>query len=173
MGLGGIRLGVLLSSLDLRKMLHRRCIDLQKLLCGRLLNHLHSLLPTKNLAPFSSRCYSARYVHAHGPRRWWISAIRFQISGNRRSYSVEIDKEVDRINLKFAEAREEIESAMESKETVYFNEEAECARTAVGEVLELYGDLLKKLPEAEKAAIQRAMGLKIEQLKAELLQLDE
>ncbi|KZV55525.1 hypothetical protein F511_09636 [Dorcoceras hygrometricum] len=39
---------------------------------------------------------------------------------------------VDDINLKFAQAKEEIESAMESKETVYFNEEAECARRAVG-----------------------------------------
>ncbi|KZV30247.1 hypothetical protein F511_40525 [Dorcoceras hygrometricum] len=52
---------------------------------------------------------------------------------------------VDDINLKFAEAREEIESAMESKETVYFNEEAECARRAVGEVLDMYEGLLRKL----------------------------
>lgn len=92
---------------------------------------------------------------------------------NLRLYSAETDKEVDRINLKFAEAREEIESALESKETVYFDEEAECARAAVQEVLSLYEGLLAKLPEDEKGAIQRSMGLKIEQLKAELAQLDE
>ncbi|KZV54497.1 hypothetical protein F511_01295 [Dorcoceras hygrometricum] len=80
---------------------------------------------------------------------------------------------VDDINLKFAEAREEIESAMESKETVYFNEEAECARRAVGEVVDMYEGLLRKLPEKDKAAVQRAMGLKIQQLKAELQQLDD
>lgn len=62
---------------------------------------------------------------------------------------------------------------MDSKETVYFNEEAECAREAVGEVLGLYEGLLRKLPEKERAGIQRAMGLKIEQLKAELEQLNE
>lgn len=62
---------------------------------------------------------------------------------------------------------------MDSKETVYFNEEAECAREAVGEVLEMYQGLLGKLPESERAAIQRSMGLKIEQLKAELQQLNE
>lgn len=101
------------------------------------------------------------------------SAARFKIPSNFRRFSAETDREVDKINLKFAEAREEIESAMDSKETVYFNEEAECAREAVGEVLELYEGLLKKLPEGEKAAIQRAMGLKIEQLKAELQQLNE
>lgn len=82
-------------------------------------------------------------------------------------------KEVDTINLKFAEAREEIEMALESKDTVYFNEEAECARDAVNEVLGLFEKLLAKLPEKEKGALQRSMGLKIEQLKAEVAQLDE
>ncbi|CAH9101602.1 unnamed protein product [Cuscuta europaea] len=92
---------------------------------------------------------------------------------NLRLYSVDTDREVDTINLKFAEAREDIESAMESKETLYFDEEAECARNAVNEVLELYEGLLAKLPEKEKGAVQRSMGLKIEQLKAEIDQLNE
>ncbi|XP_015169717.1 uncharacterized protein [Solanum tuberosum] len=96
--------------------------------------------------------------------------VNFQ---NLRRYSVDTDREVDIINLKFAEAREEIESAMESKETVYFNEEAECARDAVKEVLDLYQGLLGKVTESEKGVIQRSMGLKIEQLKAELAQLNE
>lgn len=80
---------------------------------------------------------------------------------------------MDEINLKFAEAREEIEMALESKETVYFDEEAECARAAVKEVLDLFEGLLEKLPEKEKGVVQRSMGLKIEQLKAELAQLNE
>lgn len=84
-----------------------------------------------------------------------------------------MNKEVDTINLKFAEAREEIEMALESKETVYFNEEADCARAAVKEVLDTFDGLLGKLPESEKAALQRSMGLKMEQLKAELQQLDD
>lgn len=83
------------------------------------------------------------------------------------------NKEVDTINLKFIEAREEIDMALESKETVYFNEEAECARAAVNEVVGLFEGLLAKLPEKERGALQRSMGLKIEQLKAELQQLDE
>lgn len=90
-----------------------------------------------------------------------------------RSYNVETDKVVDEINLKFAEAREEIEMAMESKETVYFNEEAEAARDVVKQVLDLYDGLLSKLPEKERSGIQRSMGLKIEQLKAELEQLND
>lgn len=85
----------------------------------------------------------------------------------------DVNKVVDEINLKFAEAREEIEMAMDAKETVYFNEEAESARTAVTEVLEMFSGLLEKVTEKEKASLQRSMGLKIEQLKAELEQLNE
>ncbi|CAA2972519.1 Hypothetical predicted protein [Olea europaea subsp. europaea] len=101
------------------------------------------------------------------------SPTYFSIFQDFRQYSVDADKEVDKINLKFVEAREDIESAMESKETVYFDEEAECARASVNEVLEMYEGLLKKLPDSQRSSIQRDMGLKIEQLKAELGQLNE
>ncbi|CAK9174156.1 unnamed protein product [Ilex paraguariensis] len=101
------------------------------------------------------------------------SSTQLGIFQNRRQYSVDTTKVVDEINLKFAEAREEIETAMESKETVYFDEEAECARAAVKEVLDMFEGLLEKLPESEKGAIRRSMGLKIEQLKAELEQLND
>ncbi|KAF7820334.1 uncharacterized protein G2W53_025789 [Senna tora] len=100
--------------------------------------------------------------------------LRNYTSGSANSGpELDTNKEVDMINLKFAEAREEIEMALESKETVYFNEEAECARAAVSEVLRMFEGLLGRLPESERAALQRSMGLKIEQLKAELKQLDE
>jgi hypothetical protein len=56
---------------------------------------------------------------------------------------------------------------------VYFNESAEIARKAVGGVLERWSDLLGRLPQEEQAKLQRSMGLKIEQLKAELKELDE
>ncbi|XP_008793484.2 uncharacterized protein LOC103709764 [Phoenix dactylifera] len=99
-------------------------------------------------------------------------------AGDRREFSAgelptDHSKEVDEINLKFAEAREEIEAALESKETVYFDEEAECAREAAKVVLEMFEGLLARLPEKERTALQRSMGLKIEQLKAELKQLDD
>ncbi|XP_059630371.1 embryogenesis-like protein [Cornus florida] len=102
-----------------------------------------------------------------------ISSPTTLFFSNRRNYSVDTNKVVDEINLKFAEAREEIDMAMESKETVYFDEEAECARTAVKDVVDMFEGLLSKLPETERAPIQRSMGLKIEQLKAEVEQLND
>ncbi|XP_051126576.1 embryogenesis-like protein [Andrographis paniculata] len=158
-----------------RRMLSRTSIPLRKLL-----SEFHFGRSAVTESPVLSRSFTK-----FSTRRCWVESSRFSrptiaISPNYfeflrdcRSYSVDADKEVDRINLKFAEAREEIESAMESRETVYFNEEADCARAAVGEVLGMYEDLLKKLPETDKGKIQRAMGLKIEQLKAELEQLNE
>ncbi|XP_020582446.1 uncharacterized protein LOC110026036 [Phalaenopsis equestris] len=86
---------------------------------------------------------------------------------------IDYGKEVDEINLKFAEAREEIDAALESKETVYFDEEAECAREAVKSVFDMFEGLLARLPESGRSALQRSMGLKMEQLKAELKQLDD
>jgi hypothetical protein len=80
---------------------------------------------------------------------------------------------VDEVNRKFAEAREEIESAMDSKETVYFNEEAACARDAANEVLGAFDALLARVPPADADKLRRSMGLKMEQLKAELKQLEE
>jgi len=107
-----------------------------------------------------------------------IGTLGFPFEIDRKHFSIDssnldYSKEVDEINAKFAEAREELEMAMESKETVYFDEEAETARVAVKETLEMFDALLAKLPEAERGAVQRSMGLKMEQLKAELLQLNE
>lgn len=47
----------------------------------------------------------------------------------------EVKKRMDQINDSFAEAREEIECAMEAVGTTYFNEEAEYAQEVTGKVL--------------------------------------
>jgi hypothetical protein len=94
----------------------------------------------------------------------------------RRAFSssaAEYGKDVDEVNRKFAEAREEIEAAMESKETVYFNEEASIARDAANEALAAFDALLARLPPTDADALRRSMGLKMEQLKAELKQLED
>ncbi|XP_027366879.1 uncharacterized protein LOC113873100 [Abrus precatorius] len=135
-----------------------------------------SPIPTFQIIPFtpSTQVVPTSKFHSFSN----IMSTHLAIRHNLRSFSggsSELDqtKEVDTINLKFAEAREEIEMALESKDTVYFDEEAECARAAVNEVVGLFEELLAKLPERERGALQRSMGLKIEQLKAELQQLDE
>jgi C-terminal processing protease CtpA/Prc len=93
----------------------------------------------------------------------------------RRAFSSAADygKDADEVNRKFAEAREEIEAAMDSKETVYFDEEATVARDAANEALAAFDALLARLPPSDADALRRSMGLKMEQLKAELKQLED
>ncbi|CAN6336471.1 unnamed protein product [Urochloa humidicola] len=106
-----------------------------------------------------------------------LPAAALPASGSRRAFSsssaADYGKDVDEVNRKFAEAREEIEAAMESKETVYFDEEASIARDAANEALAAFDALLARVPPADADALRRSMGLKMEQLKAELKQLED
>jgi hypothetical protein len=52
--------------------------------------------------------------------------------------------QINSINEKFAEAREEIEFAREDAETVYFNDSAEEARRAVADVLDRWQQLIHR-----------------------------
>eukprot|EP00854_Cymbomonas_tetramitiformis_P013692 gene13692-16180_t len=80
--------------------------------------------------------------------------------------------QIDAINDKFAEARDEIEMATEDAETVYFNESAETAREVTNECITLWKQLLEKVSPETKVQLQRSMGLKLEQLKEEVKLLD-
>ena len=84
----------------------------------------------------------------------------------------DMKRRVDDINDSFTEAREEIEAAMEAVGTTYFNEEAEYAQEVTERTLAMYYELCDELSEEERGKLQRAMGMKMEQLKAELKQID-
>ena len=77
------------------------------------------------------------------------------------------------VNALFADARDEIESALESKGTTYFDEDAKLAKEATKECLDKYEELLRRCGDSENSKIRRSMGLKIEQLKAEAKLIDE
>ncbi|KAJ4740782.1 hypothetical protein LUZ62_076313 [Rhynchospora pubera] len=129
-------------------------------------------IPLKALSDHAHQPFG-EIPRTHNCSRSSLNRVQLRFFSSNGGGPFEYSKEIDEINIKFAEAREEIETAMESKETVYFNEEAECARDAVKEALDLFQKLLDKLPDEEKGAVMRSMGLKMEQLKAELNQLDE
>lgn len=74
---------------------------------------------------------------------------------------------VEEIKKLFAEGRDEIEYAREDSETTYFNESVEGAKVIVDACIEKWDTLLARLPDAERSKLQRSMGLKMEQLKAE------
>lgn len=84
------------------------------------------------------------------------------------SSPADTQKQVDEINDLFTAARDEIEYAKEEAETVYFDESVAEAKKAVDGCLAKWSGLLEGLPEAERGRLMRSMGLKMEQLKAEL-----
>ena len=73
--------------------------------------------------------------------------------------------QIDDLNDKFVEARDEIEYAQEDAETTYFNESHKLAKDSVGVVTSMYKNILETLSEADKGKLQRSMGMKMEQLK--------
>ena len=79
--------------------------------------------------------------------------------------------QIDELNDKFVEARDEIEYAQEDAETTYFNESHKLAKDSVGVVTSIYKGILETLSEADKGKLQRSMGLKMEQLKVRYLRL--
>lgn len=87
-----------------------------------------------------------------------------------------------RVVLQFSEARYEIEEAEEVVGQTYFSEDFDVAEDAVEEALEAYSVLLDRLgtadrpggiPGGQRGEVQRAHGLKVEQLKGELQMLWE
>lgn len=81
--------------------------------------------------------------------------------------------ELDEINDLFSQARDEIQFAQGDAGTTYFNESYDDAKSMVDDCVLKFNNLLSRLSDEEKGKVQRAMGLKIEQLKAELSVLDE
>ena len=73
--------------------------------------------------------------------------------------------QIETLNEKFVEARDEIEYAVEDAETTYFNESHKVAKDAVAEAMQMYKQVLDDLSDDDRGKLQRSMGMKMEQLK--------
>ncbi|GFS14247.1 late embryogenesis abundant protein [Elysia marginata] len=82
-------------------------------------------------------------------------------------------KAMDQLTEQFMEARELIEDARESMETVYFSEDMTEAQEAVKSTLDQYQKLLDQLSEDQRQDVLRTIGLRMEELKAQEQALEE
>ncbi|KAK9826661.1 hypothetical protein WJX74_008471 [Apatococcus lobatus] len=99
--------------------------------------------------------------------------VSLLVKGKRfKSTMADFADDLETVNEKFVEARDEIEYAQEDAETLYFNESHSTAKQAVTACLDLFSSISNQLDEAERGKLQRSMGMKMEQLKEELAQLD-
>ena len=83
-----------------------------------------------------------------------------------------LDARLDAVNRLFSTAREDLEDAQEDEGTVHFEESYNAAYAGVLETLRAFDDVLSSLDEEKRGSVRRSMGLKMEQLKAELAALE-
>ena len=72
----------------------------------------------------------------------------------------------------FSSAREDLEDAQEDDGTVHFEESYNNAFKSVQDTLQAFDEVLASLDEDKAGSVRRSMGLKMEQLKAELAALE-
>ncbi|CAI8007757.1 hypothetical protein GBAR_LOCUS5360 [Geodia barretti] len=103
--------------------------------------------------------------------RWWCrpSQARFYCSITES----EVRRRVEDISALFFEARELLGDARASANTVYFNEDMQDARIAVEEAVGQYNNLLSMLSETQSRSVVATIGLKMEELKAQLAAITE
>ncbi|ROT81809.1 hypothetical protein C7M84_025036 [Penaeus vannamei] len=85
----------------------------------------------------------------------------------------EIKRAVDNISEKFTEAMELMNDARSSAGTVYFSEDMEDTTAQVQETLQDYHALLERLTEKQKKQVIQSIGLKMEELKAQMSLLQD
>ncbi|KAI9204350.1 uncharacterized protein BJ171DRAFT_105431 [Polychytrium aggregatum] len=99
-----------------------------------------------------------------------LSPLRHQPFSSR---PVDIQKEIDTIGDMFSVAREDLEYATESKGTTYYNEDKLAAQESVEACLKTYEGLIEQLPDqAQRQDVERRIGLRIQELKAQLQALN-
>ena len=93
-------------------------------------------------------------------------------SSSPDSNTNDLDARLDAVNRLFSSAREDLEDAQEDEGTVHFEESYNNAFRSVADTLQEFDDVLSSLDEAKAGSVRRSMGLKMEQLKAELAALE-
>lgn len=84
-----------------------------------------------------------------------------------------VKRAVDDISEKFSEAMELMNDARSSFGTVYFSEDVMDTQAQVEETLEDYKNLLSKLNEKQRRTVIQSIGLKMEELKAQMALIDD
>lgn len=173
-----------------RKLQASRLCSLVKLVVNNSNNQdLHTVASNRSARLQGSLNLQALPASSAGPRLTWRSVVTLeQAQGQvrhccqgvlcaqttnmpciRHCPDVCVSSQIDELNDKFVEARDEIEYAQEDAETTYFNESHKLAKDSVGVVTNLYQQILTNLSDADRGKLQRSMGMKMEQLKVRLL----
>ncbi|KAJ1772723.1 hypothetical protein IW140_002577 [Coemansia sp. RSA 1813] len=132
---------------------------------------LHRLLfASSSVRPRISASRSAHYmastflVHAatkHVPAATLCtSRIRQYTSGPQ----VNLKEEIQKITDLAMTAKDEMDFAEESRNSVYYNDDKKAAHEAVEEMTSAYNGLLDRLSEKDKSSVDMSIGMKIKEI---------
>ncbi|KAJ2482641.1 hypothetical protein IWW56_000983 [Coemansia sp. RSA 2131] len=100
-------------------------------------------------------------ISAWGPPAQSQSIARRWFSAPR-----DLDKEIESITDLATVAKDEMDFAQESRNSVYYNDDKKAAHEAVDEMTEAYNSLLGRLTDADKRSIEMRIGMKIKEIQS-------
>ncbi|KAJ2820109.1 hypothetical protein GGI24_004585 [Coemansia furcata] len=94
------------------------------------------------------------------------SAVRLLHASRPAAAKADLDKEIDAITDLATTAKDEMDFAEESRNSVYYNDDKMAAHDAVEEMTEAYNSLLARLSAADKNAIESRIGMRIKEIQS-------
>ncbi|KAJ2785378.1 hypothetical protein H4R18_000589 [Coemansia javaensis] len=86
----------------------------------------------------------------------------------RRPHSTraDLDREIEAIADLATTARDEMDFAEDSRNSVYYNDDKKAAHDAVEEMAAAYAGLLGRLGAADRAAVEQRIGMRIKEIQS-------
>ncbi|KAK3860480.1 hypothetical protein Pcinc_033471 [Petrolisthes cinctipes] len=141
---------------------------------------LHQQIITRSLTAISHASISKhhrcekRFTHVSDTaNRTQLATRHFSQDAGKELSAAEIKRAIDNISEKFTEAMELMNDARSSAGTTYFSEDMEDTQAQVKDTLEDYTSLLGQLNKQQKKNVIQSVGLKMEELKAQISLLEE
>ncbi|KAI9500012.1 hypothetical protein BX070DRAFT_176395, partial [Coemansia spiralis] len=78
----------------------------------------------------------------------------------------DLDKEIEVISDLAATAKDEMDFAEESRNSVYYNEDKTAAHHAVDDMTNTYAKLLDRLSNDDRQSVESRIGMKIKEIQA-------
>ncbi|XP_061175212.1 uncharacterized protein LOC133184253 [Saccostrea echinata] len=123
---------------------------------------------------FRFKTYNTLNLHARDRLRYGLQCYnRVPIICYSNLSDHDVKKRTEELTDCFMEARELMQDAQESMNTVYFSEDMQEASKAVAETIKLYEKFLKELNENQKKEVTRTIGLKMAELRAQYSAMEE
>ncbi|PIA16787.1 hypothetical protein COEREDRAFT_80867 [Coemansia reversa NRRL 1564] len=93
------------------------------------------------------------------PQQWQLTRRCF-------SSKVDLDKEIETITDLATTAKDEMDFAEESRNSVYYNSDKVTAHEAVEELSTAYNGLLNRLSDTDKESIKTRIGMKVKEIQS-------